>query len=93
MFKITVTDMETGTIMQEATGECIIAAATERKPDNKTKTDIIRVSHASALTIADTIRTLRCEFKSMCEDDIDIAVALAFVEALRGNVEEANEDE
>lgn len=59
MFKTTVTDMETGTIMQEATGECIIAAATERKPDNKTKTDIIR----------------------------------AYVEALRGNVEEANEDE
>lgn len=93
MFKITVTDMETGAIRQEATGECIFAAASTSKPDNKTETNIIRVCHASALTIADTIHVLKHEFKTMCDDDIDIAVALAFVEALRGTIEEANEDE
>lgn len=84
MFKITVTDMETGAIRQETTGECIFAAASTSKPDNKAGTDIIKVCHASALTIADTIFALKREFKSMCDKDIDIAVALAFVEALRG---------
>ncbi len=93
MFKITVTDIETGAIRQETTGECIIAAASTSKPDNKTGTDIIRVCHASALTIADTIHALMREFNVMCDEEIDIAVALAFVEAMRGITEEANEDE
>lgn len=93
MFKITVTDMETGAIIQDTMGECIIAAASTSKPDNKTNTDIINVCHATALTIADTIHALKREFNVMCDEKIDIAVALAFVEAMRGITEEVNEDE
>lgn len=96
MFKITVTDMETGAIRQETTGECIIAAASTSKPDNKTETDIIRVCHASSLTIANAIYVLMQELKTICADDIDVAAAYLFVEALSKTVEEqeeANEDE
>lgn len=92
MFKITVTDMETGAIRQETTGERIIAAASTHGTDEAVSTDIIRVHSASSLTIAHAINSLVGELNTICADDIDIAVALAFVRALSKSAEEQEEE-
>lgn len=96
MYKITVTDIETGAIRQEATGECIIAAASTRLAGRETEVSIIRVCQASSLTIANAIYALAQELGTICADDVDIATAYLYVEALsksREAREEAKENE
>lgn len=96
MYKITVTDIETGTIEQEATGECIIAAASTSLPEGEEKTSIIKVYTATPLTVAHTFSVLMREFKTICADDTDIAAAYLYVESLskpREAQEEVKEDE
>lgn len=96
MYKITVTDIETGTIQQEATGECIIAAASTSLAERGTEVSIIRVCQASSLTIANAIYALARELGTICADDADITAAYLYVEALskaREAREEAKENE
>lgn len=92
MYKITVTDIETGTIQQEATGECIIAAASTRLAERGTGVGVIRVCQASSLTIAAAIYALAQEMGTICADDVDIAAAYLYVEALSKS-REAREEE